>query len=251
MSPPRTPRVSRRPSDRGAGSGRDSAAPVRRGVEEVVAALREDIVSLRYLEHDRLPAERRLAERFETARNTVRGALDRLESTGLVERRRGSGTYVRHSEFVEMQSVVRSTGPLQLIDARLAVEPHVASLAALHASGHTVHQLSAALRKVGACECEEDGFSASDEDFHTAVAACTQNEMLIWICKWVNRVRGHEQWTEMKHLTLTPKRIVAYNLEHQDIYTAIRRRDSEGAARAAREHLLSARESLVNAGLRG
>ena len=139
---------------------------------------------------------------------------------------------------------------MQLIDARLAVEPHVARLAALHASGNTVYELEKALREVEQCEREADGFSSADERFHRAVAACTRNEMLIWICKWINQVRGHEQWAEMKRLTLTGKMIAAYNRQHRAIAEAIRRRDADGAALAATDHLGLARQSLVDAGAR-
>lgn len=221
-----------------------------RGAAFIAAVLREEILSLVHGEHDRLPTERALAQRFGVARGTVREALARLERMGLVTKRRGSGTYVCYSDVAETHSVIRSTGPMQLIDARLAVEPHVARLAALHASGNTVYELEKALREVERCECEADGFSAADEQFHRAVAACTRNEMLIWICKWINQVRGHEQWAEMKRLTLTNKMIAAYNRQHRGIAEAIRRRDAEAAALVATEHLGLARQSLVDAGAR-
>jgi GntR family transcriptional regulator len=43
---------------------------------------------------DRLPSERELAERLGAARMTVRHAMDALVAEGLLERRRGSGTYL-------------------------------------------------------------------------------------------------------------------------------------------------------------
>ena len=221
-----------------------------KGAAYIASALREEILNLEHGEHDRLPTERALAQRFGVARGTVREALARLERMGMVTRRRGSGTYVCYSDAAETYSVIRSTGPMQLIDARLAVEPHVARLAALHASGNTVYELEKALREVEQCEREADGFSSADERFHRAVAACTRNEMLIWICKWINQVRGHEQWAEMKRLTLTGKMIAAYNRQHRAIAEAIRRRDADGAALAATDHLGLARQSLVDAGAR-
>ena len=220
------------------------------GAFHIAAVLREEILSLMHGEQDRLPPERLLAERFGVARGTIRQALARLEQMGLVTRRRGSGTYVCYSDVAETFSVIRSTGPMQLIDARLAVEPHIARLAALHASGNTVYELERSLSEVEHCETESDGFSSADERFHRAVAACTRNEMLIWICKWINQVRSHQQWAEMKRLTLTVKIIAAYNRQHRAIAEAIRRRDAEAAARAATEHLQLARQSLVNAGAR-
>ncbi|MEV0328074.1 GntR family transcriptional regulator [Micromonospora echinospora] len=43
-----------------------------------------------------LPSERVLAERFAVARMTVRGAIDALESKGMVRRVPGRGTFVQH-----------------------------------------------------------------------------------------------------------------------------------------------------------
>lgn len=231
----RTPRAAAKP---GARSLRSAA--------DLVVTLRSEIASLHFLEHDRLPSERALARRFRVARGTVRTALAQLQRMGLVETRRGSGTYVRYSEMAETLSVVRLTSPMQLMDARLAVEPYVARLAALHASGKAVYDLEAALRAVERCQEESDGFSAADENFHRAIAACTGNEMLIWICRWINEVRGHDQWEEMKRLTLTPQRIAAYNVQHRAIWREIRRRDAESAARETTAHLVSVRDSLVD-----
>lgn len=221
----------------------------RPSASDVAVALRDQIVSDRYAKNDRLPSERSLAERFGVSRTTVRSALKRLETMGMIARMRGSGSYIRHSNFAETRAAIRATGPLELIDARLAVEPHVARLAALAASGNNIHELENALGAVEACTSEADGFSGHDERFHHAIAACTRNALLIWVSTAINRVRGHEQWSEMKRLTLTPRTIIHYNQQHRAIYVAIRRRDAEAAAQAATAHLLSARESLVKAGL--
>ena len=235
----------------GATDGAGRGAALRgQGAAFIAAVLREEILGRQYAEHDPLPSERALATRFGVARGTVREGLARLERMGLVTRRRGSGTYVRFSDLAETHSVVRSTGPMQLIDARLAVEPHVARLAALHASGNTVWELERALQDVEACRSEAEGFSAADERFHRAVAACTRNEMLVWISKWINQVRAHEQWAEMKRLTLTGRMIGQYNRQHRVIAGAIRRRDADAAAQAAAEHLGLARQSLEDAGAR-
>ncbi len=53
---------------------------------------------------DRLPAERELSERCGAARMTIRRVVDGFVTDGLVERRPGSGTYVRR------QPLVRSLG---------------------------------------------------------------------------------------------------------------------------------------------
>jgi len=62
---------------------------------EVSAMLSRDIAAGHLLDGDRLPPEREMAERLGTAVGTLRRALGDLERQGLLERKQGSGNYVR------------------------------------------------------------------------------------------------------------------------------------------------------------
>jgi GntR family transcriptional regulator of arabinose operon len=57
-----------------------------------------DINSGRFKDGERLPSEIELVEQFATSRPTVARALRDLQNLGLVERKVGSGTYVRRSQ---------------------------------------------------------------------------------------------------------------------------------------------------------
>jgi GntR family transcriptional regulator len=76
---------------------------------------------------DRFPTDRDLVETYDVSRNTVREAVDRLCSEGLLERRRGLGTFVRKPQFeqptgalyslfrsIEAQGVRQTSRVLQL-----------------------------------------------------------------------------------------------------------------------------------------
>lgn len=56
--------------------------------------IREQILSGEFNVGMRLPSENELGKKFLISRQTVRQATSVLESEGLLERRRGSGTYV-------------------------------------------------------------------------------------------------------------------------------------------------------------
>ena len=56
--------------------------------------IREQILSGEFSVGMRLPSENELGKKFSISRQTVRQATSVLESEGLLERRRGSGTYV-------------------------------------------------------------------------------------------------------------------------------------------------------------
>ena len=99
--------------------------------EQVIALIERD--GLR--SGDRLPTVQALATRFRVAAPTMREVLRRLQAVGVVEMRHGSGVYVRHAG----RRVVLPNpypGPLNietlldLLDARLLIEPHLAELAA-------------------------------------------------------------------------------------------------------------------------
>ncbi len=64
---------------------------------QVVERLRPEIASGRY--DETFPSEHDLMARFEVSRHTIREALRRLESEGLLVRRRGKGTFVNRPEF--------------------------------------------------------------------------------------------------------------------------------------------------------
>lgn len=63
--------------------------------QQVYSALRRDIQSGRLKRGDRLPSEAELGGQFGASRITITRAVRDLQAAGLVERRAGSGTYVK------------------------------------------------------------------------------------------------------------------------------------------------------------
>ena len=63
---------------------------------QVADTLRREIAEGVFRDGDTLMTEEELRLRFQVSRQTVRQAISLLEDDGLVDRRRGSGTYVRH-----------------------------------------------------------------------------------------------------------------------------------------------------------
>jgi GntR family transcriptional regulator, transcriptional repressor for pyruvate dehydrogenase complex len=62
---------------------------------EIVKQLREMISADNLQSGDKIPSERELSERLNVGRSSVREALRALELLGLIETRRGEGTYIR------------------------------------------------------------------------------------------------------------------------------------------------------------
>lgn len=74
---------------------------------EIVKKLRDLIKEEKVVVGGKLPSERELAERLQVGRSTVREALRSLELLGLIETRRGEGTFLsdyRKHQLVELLS---------------------------------------------------------------------------------------------------------------------------------------------------
>ena len=220
-----------------------------RGPRAISAYLQRAIETGAYSEGDRLPPERQLAECFNAARSTVRRALDQLERAGLVSRRLGSGTFVGASAASPRRPVdlADQVSPLQLIEARLAVEPFTTRLAVLHATRRSLDDMEVVLAHAEDSVGDKDEFSKWDGEFHLLIAHASGNPLLINVYRQINHVRLHAQWDAMKEKILTPEVIAAYNRQHRSIFNALHERDAQGAFALITEHLEQARGDLVKA----
>ena len=89
---------------------------------------------------DRLPSEHKLGELFGVGRSTIREAVKSLVSKGVLEVKRGSGTYVKNTEitiddplgFSQFEDKYRLA--MELFDVRILLEPEVAATACQKAS---------------------------------------------------------------------------------------------------------------------
>lgn len=219
----------------------------RLGSPELSALILQEIRGGTYLLNDRLPSERALAETYGVARGTVREALGRLAKENVVEVRRGSGTYVIGSDQFHSPSPIETASPLELIDARFALEPHICRLAVLNGRRHEFDHMQTLCDRMEQNFDDPAVFSEADTEFHRALAQCTRNSLLIWIIDQITSVRSQDEWTRMRHLTLGPEIIANYNKQHCEILDCIRNRAPEEAANMMKTHLETARLSLTRA----
>jgi GntR family uxuAB operon transcriptional repressor len=216
----------------------------RPGAADIASRIRREIMAGTLRVNDRLPPERRLAEEYGVARNTVRQALGQLESEAYVEIRPGSGAYVTYANGAEIDAIEQST-PLELIDARFALEPHICRLCVLHGRRRDFDALDALCVEMEGCLHDPVAFAEADTAFHRVLAETTGNRLLIWILRRINTVRSEDEWTRMRHITLDEAMISAYNAQHRAILDSIRAREPEQAAARMKAHLETARLSLT------
>jgi GntR family uxuAB operon transcriptional repressor len=211
----------------------------------IAAQLRRAITDGLYAYGDRLPAEREIARSFGASRTTVRNALRLLEERNFVRRKVGSGTFVVHSSGHDEREIADITSPLELMDVRLAVEPHIVRLAVLHGTARDIEAMAEALSELEQAGADRDRFTHWDQCFHMALANATHNPLMVWTYRQINEVRSHTQWNKVKDKVLTPARIADYNAEHRALFEAMQARDGEAAVGIINRHLAEARHDLV------
>jgi DNA-binding FadR family transcriptional regulator len=216
-----------------------------RGSVWIAGQLREAIQDGRYKHAEKLPAERHLAKAFAASRTTIRLALDQLEQERLVTRRVGSGTFVNFRPNSEIGNIADSTSPVELIEARLGVEPHMTRLAVLNATARDIEAMREACEKAETAGTKPEIWTEWDTLFHRLLAEAAHNRLIFWLYQHINEIRSHAQWASMRDKVLTPERIRDYNRQHRAILAAIASRDVEGAVAMVTSHLHFARRQLM------
>jgi len=153
---------------------------------------------------DRLPSVNALAKRFRVATPTMREALRRLEVTGIVDIRHGSGIYVRHgSERMMLTNPyfgeLEGQTILDLLEARLLIEPELARKAARNASEMVLDKLRKMLAEaeqhLGGDEAADAVLGRVNMQFHQGIAQASKNAVLSQVIVSLTELYFHDQLT--------------------------------------------------------
>lgn len=206
----------------------------------------EQIVTEQLQEGDRLPSEAEIGRAFKVSRPVVREALLRLQADGLIYARRGAGSFVKHrppARLTDFTAISDVAGLLRAFEARIALEPEIARLAAERA---TDRQLKAIEDAYAALETSEDGLK-EDFAFHRAIAEATGNEIFPFLLDSMHDLvlGGMNVARRLSRLGSQARRerVVA---EHRQIVEAIASRDGRSAEVLMHYHLLQARDRTTN-----
>jgi DNA-binding FadR family transcriptional regulator len=227
---------------------KQAPAPIvrRKLSDDVVERLLGEIENGRWGAGDKLPPERTLMEEYGVGRPSIREAMQRLASMGLVEISHGERATVKAMDARNMlEQIDRSARHLllsspntleHLKEARLMFEAGMVRVAAAKASKRDIETLSACVDRLEQSAGEVEEFVRADIDFHIAIASVSGNpiysalseSMLNWLAEFhqeLLRVPGAEQVTIR---------------EHRRILKQISAHDEAAAARAMADHLTRA-----------
>jgi DNA-binding FadR family transcriptional regulator len=213
-------------------SERTTFRPLQR-YEQIAERLADDIRSGVLAPGERLPSERDLARTLEVSRASVREALASLQLQGVVETRHGAGTFVVGLPPGEPP---HDASPSAVLEARAALEPAVARLAAARAQPDEVAE-----KLLAAMEAEPvdiGTWNASDRLFHRQLAAMTGNPVLLAFADHVASLMDEPLWQRLRDDSIAePGRTRIHVAEHRMIYEAIVAGDAEAAAFYSVQHI--------------
>lgn len=224
---------------RAEGAKKKTSRPTKRSkasmTDQAYEAIKEKIITLYFLPNQYLN-ESAICDLLEMGRTPVHLALQRLQIEGLVD------VVPRKGVIIQPDSLSRI---VEILDARLVVEPHIAKMAAQNAHSHEIGELTRILDEHahghhggGAI----DAFVSCDRAFHTLISEISRSSVLAEFARMLHE-RSTRSWYLHLWQTLDT---AASDRQHRAILGAIAKKDGPGAEEAMREHLEALRERVTH-----
>lgn len=219
----------------------DNAFPTTR--EQLLGHLTDMILDGRILGGQKIASERKLAVASGLSRPVVREVLGTLQARGLIVTQPGKGAYVLPPDSVNMtgslDNLARSEGatPRDLIEARAALEEHIAQLAAVRRTSEELDNLAALSQAFIRADNVIDR-ARCDLAFHGLLARSAHNPVLETMFRSIMPLVFVQQLRSLDDPTI----LATGAPLHEVLVDALRRNDAADAGRAARQHVELASE---------
>jgi GntR family transcriptional repressor for pyruvate dehydrogenase complex len=192
---------------------------------------------------DQLMPERGLAQAMGVSRPTVREAIRRLVTMGLLEHQQGAGTFVRslnaQREHNPLAAVIEGHDATleELLEVRMGLEGQAALLAAQRASAEDLQVMEKALVAMQAENAAGRLGIDNDVSFHMALAFASKNPVQVYIMKNFYDLLHHGIKENLQALWEEPESLPIIAWQHREIYEAIKDHDPEGAYQSMKRHI--------------
>jgi len=209
-------------------------------VDIIIKQIR-DLISTGHIKPgDRLPSERKLAERFGVGRTYVRDAIAKLEFYGILKTMPQSGTVVAGIGITALEGLITDVLQLEdddfasLVETRVLLEIQAAKLAAERRTVDDIITIQKALDAYG--EKVQNGQAAVEEDlmFHLKIAEASKNNVLKSLMMVITPDIVYS-YTELE--ICKDGRFYQAMEEHKIILQHILDKNPDLAAKAMEEHL--------------
>ena len=199
----------------------------------------------RLLPEEKLPNELELAQEMGVSRATLREAIRELATQGVLEVRRGRGTFVsrRVGEINDFgfSALDQVRGQLRdLFELRAVFEPEMAALACRRATPEELADILAQGERAAAAIRAGEDRTQADRDFHAAIVRATHNEFMTRLLPIISQavetaiVSGDHG-----------ERLAEYTLQdHALLMEFFAKRDPEGARCAMAVHMRHAMDEM-------
>ncbi len=212
--------------------------------EYVYAQIIKEIESGHYGIGDKLPSEQDLGELAGVSRASVREALSALRLVGMIETRKGNGTYVKSNKLsigAEIHAGFdHGVNTFEVLEARKVIEPAVARLALEMMTDAHLEKIHIALELMAkdADNKDYDSYHRANKKFHEAIAEVTHNASLINYTRSLQSVFIESDFgAELRRKYLTEEAYVRDAiLIHQEIYNALAVRNEKQLDEAYQRH---------------
>ena len=194
---------------------------------------------------EKIPNEFELAEMFGVGRSTVREAVKGLVTKGILEVRRGAGTYVVSTSTLEEDPLgLAKLGDkyklaLELLEVRMMLEPEIAAMACGHITQEEKEQLKRLCDEVEELYTAGKNHAKKDVEFHTCIAKWSGNRVVEVLIPIINTA-------VLTFVNLTQRQLMKETLEtHRAITDSILKGDPVGAKCAMNMHLTYNRQRII------
>lgn len=210
----------------------------------------EDILAMITIEKrfgpgDKIPNENELSEELGVSRTTLREAIRILATNGVVEIKRGCGTFVsEHMTDISLEALKplseAKMDARDLYEIRLIFEPEAAFLAATRATDTEMKRILNFGSQVEEKIKKGEDRTEVEQGFHNAIARATHNEFMNQLMPVIYRAID-------KGVILSNQKELAVQdtlADHRMIMEFLEARNAQGAKSAMKIHILHAMKEL-------
>ena len=150
-----------------------------KAVDIVYEYLKDGIINKKWKPKERIPSESELSKILGVSRAPIRDATNRMIGIGVLESRRGGGTYVCEYKILDFMEVIFPFSEMEQIDRismfefRKIIETQTAALAAMRASASMVDEMRKINIKMETSTTLEET-AKYDCEFHYLIAKATE-----------------------------------------------------------------------------